>query len=121
MVNVRLDHRAIGANLSPCLDSPESGVTQQLLVDPLPRLRSDTLDVLLQRRLLGGRLVDAESTEGAVAARVREMERKLLVAEAVHLFDDQGAQHLLGRQPFASLVRVDALGGTPKQIVAYPT
>jgi hypothetical protein len=94
------------------LDAFGFGMTDDQAVDVRPGLGRDPLDVVGERRLPRNFEGMCEAAEAHKAAGVGEVERELLVAEAVHLLDESSVQHLLGREPGASRT----LGPIPAQV-----
>ena len=66
---------------------------------------------------LGRRVGDADQAERAVALRVGEVKRELLMGDPIRLLDNERALHLVAAHAFAALVRVDV---TDEQVGLYP-
>src|SRR5262249_49716874 len=95
MGNRSFDDGRVAAQASTVLDAQCLSVSDEHAIDVLERLRAHELDVALQRRPLRWFLREADQAERAIALRVSEMQRELLVAEPIRLLNDQRAKNLL--------------------------
>lgn len=86
------------------------GDPEQPAADLLQGLRRHGLDGRGQSGFRRVGVAPAEPTEAAVGSRVRQMEGEGPIAEAVHLLEHKGPQHLLAAQP----------GAAPRLPVAVP-
>jgi len=98
VVDIRGDHRAIHPHGLAFFHVEASGFLDDEAVDEFEGLRLDLLDVLLQRGFAGRLFINAKTAESAVTAGVGQVEGQLLVAEAVHLLENQGPQDLVAGQ-----------------------
>jgi hypothetical protein len=107
LVYIGLDDGAVDADLAPLLDSRQPSLGEDDLMDPLKGLSPDLLDVLVEAGPLGGLVEGADAAEPAVAPGICQMEGQLLVAEAVHLLDEERPQGLLRGHTGAAGLPVD--------------
>jgi hypothetical protein len=119
MVDVRFDYHAIGPNPLTLLDAELLCLLDQQPGYRFPGFRLHALDVLLQRRLRRGLLLEADATERSIRARVSQAKGQPLVARARVLLEHPSPQHLLGGHAIPSLGGVDSALSTPTQILMH--
>src|SRR5271168_1754373 len=98
LMDVGVDHRAVHAHLAAGLHLGLLGSAEDDAMNGLQGLRPKGLEVRVERRLRRYLVEDPQAAEGTIAARIGEMKGQYAIAEAVHLFDDEHPQHLLGAQ-----------------------
>ena len=109
-------HRAVDPQHLAALDLGLPGLLQQVAIDPLPGLRADRADRVLQDRFLRCP-VHRQTGEGPERGRVGKVERQLLVAQLAMLFQHPAAQHRFRRQTLAA----GRLEPVPAQLRGNPT
>src|SRR5581483_4678223 len=117
MVNVRLDHHAIGPDLLTLFEPELFGLAHNHSMNGQPRLGLHSLDVLLQRRLRKWSLIKADSAKGTVRVRISKREGKRLVTQSRVLLQHARTQDLLRRHPVPSLPRIDPALSAPAEIL----
>src|SRR6188474_1643598 len=103
----RLDDGRVATKAPTALDPCLLCGRDERTVNTLQRLRTDLLDVALQGRLLRGAVGEADEAERAIALRVGQVERELLVAEPVRLLDQHRTQDLFAAHAGAPASSID--------------
>jgi hypothetical protein len=104
IVDVTLYGSRIQANLSPLLYPLGLGIADNQLIDRLPALGAELLDVLLKRRY-SGPLAHSKPREDPKGPRVLQMKGQLLIAQIPILLQYDTPKHLLGCHALSARVR----------------
>lgn len=108
---------AVHPHLAAFLDFPFRGLRKKDAIDRLLGFGTHPLDVTLEGGARGRLVDEAEAAEGAIRARVFKVKGEHVVAEAVHLLDQESLERLLGAH--AALATRFRVFESPDQIGVY--
>jgi hypothetical protein len=98
-MNVGFDVGTVHTRLPAILNAVFICLRNDSKVDPLDGLRRQSLEVVFQRGRFGCLVEISDPAKSSIADGRRQLESQLLVAELVHLLDDEYPQYFLSSHP----------------------